>query len=217
MDARTRWLIFERLHTLIPQPQTELRYQTPFELLIAVMLSAQTTDKHVNRVTPALFAQASSPQAMLNLGLPQLETLIQSIGLYRSKARHILGTCAQLLAAHQGQVPAERDALEALTGVGRKTANVILNTVFGQPTVAVDTHLFRLGNRIGLARGKTVRAVEEAYLQTTPPEFLTIAHHLLILHGRYTCTARNPKCHACGIAAWCEYQPKTVAPPRDHL
>ena len=209
MNARKRLVIFERLDKHIPNASTELKYTSPFELLLAVILSAQATDKSVNLATARLFAIANTPLAILNLGQEKLETYIKHIGLYRSKARHIIATCEQLLLHHKGQVPDTREALETLPGVGRKTANVILNTIFGQATIAVDTHLFRLGNRIGLAKGKTVREVEECYMTTIPRHFLRTAHHLLILHGRYTCTARDPKCTQCVISDLCEYPHKT--------
>ncbi|MCX8519439.1 MAG: endonuclease III [Methylophilaceae bacterium] len=210
MNARKRLVIFERLAKHIPNASTELKYTSPFELLLAVILSAQATDKSVNLATTRLFAIANTPLAILNLGQERLETYIKHIGLYRSKARHIIATCEQLLLHHQGQVPDTREALENLPGVGRKTANVILNTIFGQATIAVDTHLFRLGHRIGLAKGKTVREVEECYMTTIPRHFLRTAHHLLILHGRYTCTARDPKCTQCVISDLCEYPHKAL-------
>lgn len=208
MNAAKRETIFQRLQAAIPTPTTELEYSNTFELLIAVILSAQATDKGVNLATRRLFKVANPPQAILVLGLDGLEDFIRTIGLYHAKARHILLCCQQLIVRHGGEVPNNREALEALAGVGRKTANVILNTAFGQPTIAVDTHLFRLGNRIKLATGKTVLAVEQKYLKTIPARYLRDAHHLLILHGRYTCTARNPKCGECCIADLCEYTEK---------
>lgn len=208
MNAAQRFETFERLQTAIPNPATELVYHSTFELLIAVILSAQATDKGVNIATHKLFAQANTPESILALGLTGLEAMIRNIGLYHSKAKNILATCQILVQQHQSQVPNTRTALEALPGVGRKTANVVLNIAFGQPTIAVDTHLFRLGNRIGLATGKTVLEVEKKYLKTIPAPFMQVAHHLLILHGRYTCTARKPKCTACCIADLCEYNAK---------
>lgn len=208
MNAEKRFEIFKRLSAAIPHPTTELKHNSTFELLIAVILSAQATDKGVNLATDKLFAAANTPEAILALGLHGLEEHIKSIGLYHSKAKNILATCKKLIAEHQSQVPGNRAALEALPGVGRKTANVILNTAFGEPTIAVDTHLFRLGNRIKLATGKNVLEVEKNYLKTIPAEFMQDAHHLLILHGRYTCTARKPKCAQCCIEDLCEYQAK---------
>lgn len=215
MNAEKRLAIFQRLALAIPQPTTELEYSTAFELLIAVILSAQATDKGVNIATRKLFKIANTPEAILNLGIEGLESHIKTIGLYHAKARNVLGCCAQLISAHNSQVPNTRSALEALPGVGRKTANVILNTAFGQPTIAVDTHLFRLGNRTKLAAGKNVLQVEQKYLKTIPQAFMQDAHHLLILHGRYTCTARNPKCGECCIVDLCEYKHKII--PKPHL
>jgi len=209
MNARQRQAMFERLRALNPHPTTELEYSTPFELLIAVILSAQATDKSVNLATRRLFPVANTPRAILDLGVEGLSGYVRSIGLYQGKARNIIATCRNLLEQHGGAVPAERDALEALPGVGRKTANVILNTAFGQPTMAVDTHIFRVANRTGLAPGKTVRAVEDALLKRVPAEFLQDAHHWLILHGRYVCKARAPHCPACVIADLCEFRDKT--------
>lgn len=208
MNAQQRLEIFRRLSIAIPNPTTELRHNSTFELLIAVVLSAQATDKGVNIATEKLFAVANTPEAILALGLHGLESYIKSIGLYHSKAKNILATCQKLITSHQSLVPNTRAALEALPGVGRKTANVILNTAFGEPTIAVDTHLFRLGNRINLAPGKTVLEVEKKYLKTIPKEFMKDAHHLLILHGRYICNARKPKCGECCIADLCEYKAK---------
>ncbi len=211
MNASQRQQIFARLAAAIPEPATELEYTTPFELLIAVVLSAQATDKGVNKATRRLFPVANTPQEILALGEPDLKSYINTIGLFNSKARHILGLCQQLLERHDGEVPKTRTALEALPGVGRKTANVMLNTAFGQPTIAVDTHIFRVANRTRLAPGKTVLEVEQKLTRTTPKEFLKDAHHLLILHGRYTCKARKPDCGNCPIADLCEYPAKTLA------
>ena len=208
MNAEKRLQIFQRLSAVITNPTTELNHNSTFELLIAVILSAQATDKGVNIATEKLFAVANSPEKILALGLHGLESYIKSIGLYHAKAKNILATCQMLIAKHQSEVPSTRVALEALPGVGRKTANVILNTAFGEPTIAVDTHLFRLGNRIKLAMGKNVLEVEKKYLKTIPAEFMQDAHHLLILHGRYVCTARKPKCAQCCIEDLCEYQAK---------
>lgn len=208
MNAKQRLEIFRRLSIAIPNPSTELKHHSTFELLIAVILSAQATDKGVNLATEKLFAVANTPERILALGLHGLEAYINRIGLYHAKAKHILGTCKRLIEYHQSQVPNTRAALEALPGVGRKTANVILNTAFGESTIAVDTHLFRLGNRIKLATGKTVLEVEKKYLKTIPTAFLKDAHHLLILHGRYTCMARKPKCATCCIEDLCEYEAK---------
>jgi endonuclease-3 len=208
MNAKQRYQIFERLSVAIPNPTTELNHRSTFELLIAVILSAQATDKGVNLATDKLFAVANTPESILALGVEGLEAYIKTIGLYHAKAKNVLATCQKLITLHQSQVPNTRAALEALPGVGRKTANVILNTAFGEPTIAVDTHLFRLGNRIKLATGKNVLEVEKNYLKSIPTEFLQDAHHLLILHGRYTCTARKPKCAQCCIEDLCEYQAK---------
>lgn len=205
MNAKQRIEIFRRLSVAIPDPKTELNHSSTFELLVAVMLSAQSTDKGVNLATDKLFAVANTPERILALGTQGLEAHIKTIGLYHSKAKNVLATCQILIAKHQSQVPNTRAALESLPGVGRKTANVILNTAFGEPTIAVDTHLFRLGNRIKLATGKTVLEVEKKYLKTIPAAFMQDAHHLLILHGRYTCTARKPKCAQCCIVDLCEY------------
>lgn len=208
MNAGQRFEIFKRLSIAISNPSTELRHNSTFELLIAVILSAQATDKGVNIATKKLYAVANTPESILALGISGLEQYIKTIGLYHAKAKNVLATCQMLITKHQSQVPNTRAALEALPGVGRKTANVILNTAFGEPTIAVDTHLFRLGNRIKLATGKTVLEVEMKYLKTIPPEFMQDAHHLLILHGRYTCTARKPKCAECCIEDLCEYKAK---------
>lgn len=210
MNAEKRFEIFRRLSLSIPNPTTELRADSVFELLIAVMLSAQSTDVGVNKATAKLFPVANTPEAIFALGLSKLESYIKTIGLYHAKAKNVLATCEILINQHQSIVPNTREALEALPGVGRKTANVILNTAFGQPVIAVDTHLFRLGNRIKLATGKTVVDVEKKYMKTIPAEFMKDAHHLLILHGRYVCTARSPKCSECVIADLCEYKAKTV-------
>ena len=203
--------VFETLRAGCPEPRSELEYRNPFELLIAVMLSAQATDKSVNAATRALFRLAPTPARMLELGLPRLKRQIRTIGLYNTKARNILRTCQLLIEAHGGQVPGDREALERLPGVGRKTANVVLNAAFGEPTLAVDTHVFRVANRTGLAPGRNVRVVEEQLLQTVPAQFLLHAHHWLILHGRHVCKARRPECPRCPIARWCEFEYKTVS------
>ena len=202
---------FATLQAANPHPQTELAYSSVFELLTAVLLSAQATDVGVNKATRRLFSVANTPQRILALGLDGLESYIKTIGLYHSKARHLLQTCQMLVEQHAGQVPRTREALEALPGVGRKTANVVLNVAFGEPTMAVDTHLFRLGNRTGLAPGKTPREVENGLLKRIPAEYLVDAHHWLILHGRYVCQARKPLCNVCAVRAYCDYQGKTVA------
>jgi endonuclease-3 len=211
MNAQRRQAMFERLRALNPHPTTELEYSTPFELLVAVILSAQATDRSVNLATRKLFATANTPRAILDLGVAGLSSYVRSIGLYRDKSRNIIATCRNLLERHGGEVPAQRADLESLPGVGRKTANVILNTAFGQPTMAVDTHIFRVANRTGLAPGKTVRAVEDALLKRVPAEFLQDAHHWLILHGRYVCKARAPACPSCPIADLCDYRDRTRA------
>lgn len=195
--------VFLRLQQHNPEPKTELEYQTVFQLLIAVLLSAQATDKSVNLATRRLFAEAGTPAAMLALGVEGLVPYIRSIGLYPTKAKNVIATCALLLERHGGEVPADRAALEALPGVGRKTANVVLNTAFGWPTMAVDTHIFRVSNRLGLAPGPNVLAVEQKLLQVIPPEFMQNAHHWLILHGRYVCKARKPECAACMLHDLC--------------
>jgi endonuclease-3 len=210
MNAAKRYEIFRRLKLAIPDPKTELTHATTFELLIAVILSAQATDKGVNLATAKLFPVANTPQAILDLGLNGLENYIRTIGLYRSKAKNIMATCRMLVDDNGGEVPRTREALERLPGVGRKTANVILNTAFGEPTIAVDTHIFRLGNRIKLAAGKTPLEVEQKLMKTVPGEFLQDAHHLLILHGRYTCVARSPKCGECVIYDLCEFKEKAL-------
>jgi endonuclease-3 len=199
---------FATLKAVNPQPNTELEYTSVFELLVAVMLSAQATDVSVNKATRRLFVLAHTPQAMLALGRAGLEACIQSIGLYKTKAKHALQTCELLLLQHGGQVPRSRQALEALPGVGRKTANVVLNVAFGEPTIAVDTHIFRVGNRTGLAPGKTPLAVERALLKRVPPAYAVDAHHWLILHGRYVCKARAPQCKACGVQTYCTFKGK---------
>jgi len=211
MNPAKRRAIFERLRAANPEPRTELSYQSPFELLVAVMLSAQATDKSVNKATASLFRTANTPAAILALGVDGLSAYIKSIGLYNGKAKNIIATCRLLLERHGGTVPASREELERLPGVGRKTANVILNTAFGEATMAVDTHIFRVANRTGLAPGKTVREVEEKLLKFTPPEFLKDAHHWLILHGRYVCKARAPACPSCLIVDLCEYRHKSHA------
>ncbi len=208
-DKRTE--IFTRLRSLNPKPTTELDYSSPFELLVAVTLSAQATDVGVNKATVGLFKVANTPQAILDLGEDGLKSHIRTIGLFNSKAKHILQACRMLVDQHGGEVPQSRAELEALPGVGRKTANVILNTAFGQPTMAVDTHIFRVSNRTGIAPGKTVLAVEKKLLRLVPKEFLYDAHHWLILHGRYVCKARKPLCGACAIRDLCEYKHKTEA------
>ncbi|OGA77749.1 MAG: endonuclease III [Betaproteobacteria bacterium RIFCSPLOWO2_12_FULL_65_14] len=207
MNPQKRREIFSRLQAANPNPTTELEYGTPFELLVAVVLSAQATDKSVNLATRKLFP--ASPQKIAKLGVSGLESCIKSIGLYRTKAKNVVALAKILLDEHGGEVPAEREALERLPGVGRKTANVVLNTAFGQPTVAVDTHIFRVANRTGLAPGKDPREVEDRLLKFTPPEFLKNAHHWLILHGRYVCLARKPGCPQCLIRDLCEYRQKT--------
>lgn len=212
MNQAKRQAIFATLQALNPNPRTELNYRNPFELLIAVILSAQATDLSVNKATHTLFQIAPSAEKMLALGLERLSDYIRTIGLYRSKAKHILATCEILLKQHQGQVPKQREALEALPGVGRKTANVVLNTAFGAETIAVDTHIFRLANRIGLARGKNVKDVEHKLLKTVPKAYLRNAHHWLILHGRYVCKARRPECWHCAIEPLCEFRDKTLTP-----
>jgi len=202
----------EALAAANPAPRTELHYATPFQLLVAVVLSAQTTDAAVNKVTPALFAKAPDAAAMAALGEGGIGPLIRTIGLWQAKAKNVAALARLLVERHGGAVPADRAALEALPGVGRKTANVVLNVAFGEATMAVDTHIFRLGNRTGLAPGKTTRAVEEELVRRVPPEYLRDAHHWLILHGRYVCKARTPECWRCVVARWCRYARKTPAP-----
>jgi endonuclease-3 len=209
MNREKREAIFRRLRDANPQPTTELHYESPFELLVAVILSAQATDKGVNRATARLFPIARTPEAMLALGEDGLREQIRTIGLFNSKAKNIIETCRLLIERHGGEVPRSREALEALPGVGRKTANVVLNTAFGEPTVAVDTHIFRVANRTRIAQGTTVLAVEQRLLRLVPKAFLKDAHHWLILHGRYVCTARRPRCPDCPIADLCEYPDKT--------
>lgn len=205
MNQAQRREFFTILRSENPEPTTELNYSTPFELLIAVILSAQATDVGVNKATDKLYPIANTPEAILNLGLDGLKHYIKTIGLFNSKAENVIKTCHQLLEKHNGEVPQDRAALEALPGVGRKTANVVLNTVFKQPVMAVDTHIFRLSNRTGLAKGKNVREVEDKLMKNVPPEFMLDAHHWLILHGRYTCTARKPKCGECSVAHLCDH------------
>ena len=211
MNKHIRQEIFERLRAANPNPTTELHFSSPFELLIAVLLSAQATDKGVNKATEKLFTVANTPQAMLDLGLDGVREYVKTIGLYQTKSKHIMQTCRALLEKHGGEVPQTRAELEALAGVGRKTANVVLNTAFGQPVMAVDTHIFRVANRTGLARGKTVREVEDKLMKYVPKEFLLDAHHWLILHGRYTCKAIKPQCPSCIINDLCEYGAKETA------
>ena len=211
MNADKRNAIFERLKAANPEPTTELRYKTPFELLVAVILSAQATDKSVNKATGPLFARADTAEAIAKLGVRGLKPYIKSIGLYNTKARNIVACARLLLKEHDGEVPCTREALERLPGVGRKTANVVLNTLYGHDTIAVDTHIFRLANRTGLAPGKTVRAVEDRLMKSVPPAYRRHAHHWLILHGRYVCTARAPRCAQCVIYDLCEYRDKVKA------
>jgi endonuclease-3 len=201
--------IFEHLRAANPSPQSELAFSSPFELLIAVILSAQATDKGVNVATAKLFPVAATPEAILKLGLTGLKRYIKTIGLYNAKARNILAACRILVEKYGGEVPREREQLESLPGVGRKTANVVLNVAYGEPTMAVDTHVFRVANRTGLARGENPRVVEDELVRVIPAQFMNHAHHWLILHGRYVCKARVPACPQCAIARWCEYQPKT--------
>jgi endonuclease-3 len=209
VNPQKRLEIFSRLRAANPAPRTELIYKSPFELLLSVILSAQATDKSVNKATAELFHVANTPAALLALGIRGLSKYIKSIGLYNAKARNIIATCRLLLERHGGEVPTTREALEELPGVGRKTANVILNTAFGQATIAVDTHIFRVANRTGIAAGKTVREVEDKLVKLVPEEFRLDAHHWLILHGRYVCKARRPECPNCIIADLCEYRHKT--------
>jgi endonuclease-3 len=212
MNATKRRAIYETLHSLDPHPTTELEFSTPFELLIAVMLSAQATDVSVNKAMRRMFPVANTPATVLALGEEGVADYIKTIGLYRTKAKNVIATCRILIEQYASDVPQTREALEALPGVGRKTANVVLNTAFGQPTIAVDTHIFRVANRTGLAPGKDVRAVEIALEKFTPPEFRQDAHHWLILHGRYVCKARRPECWHCVIEPLCEFRPKTPPP-----
>ena len=209
MNKEKRIEILKRLRAANPHPTTELNFNSPFELLIAVILSAQATDKGVNKATDKLFPVANTPQAILALGVDGLKEYIKTIGLFNSKAENIIKTCRDLIEKHNGEVPEDRAALEALAGVGRKTANVVLNTAFGHPTIAVDTHIFRVCNRTGFAPGKDVVKVEEKLIKVVPAEFKVDVHHWLILHGRYTCVARKPRCGACIIEDLCEYKEKT--------
>jgi endonuclease-3 len=210
MNPARRRAIYERFRTANPDPRGELEYSSPFELLVAVILSAQATDKSVNRATRPLFKKADTPHSLHKLGVAGLETFIKSIGLYRTKAKNIIATCGILIDQHAGEVPRNREALEALPGVGRKTANVVLNIAFGEPTIAVDTHIFRIANRTGLAPGKDPLTVEQKLLKFTPDEFKQHAHHWLILHGRYVCIARTPRCGDCLIRDLCEFRGKTA-------
>jgi endonuclease III len=212
MNPQKRGVIFSRLRALNPKPTTELEYSSPFELLIAVLLSAQATDKSVNLATRKLFAAANTPETLLLLGEPKVTAFIKTIGLFRSKAKHLMQTCRILVEQHAGQVPRDRESLEALPGVGRKTANVVLNTAFGEPTIAVDTHIFRVSNRTKLAPGKNPLLVEEKLLKFVHDDFKQDAHHWLILLGRYTCKARTPECWRCPILDLCEFRTKTKAP-----
>jgi endonuclease-3 len=212
MNANKRRAIYETLQSLNPHPTTELEYTTPFELLIAVLLSAQATDVSVNKAMRKMFPVANTPQTVFDLGEEGVTSFIKTIGLFRTKAKNVIATCRILLDQYGGEVPEDREALESLPGVGRKTANVILNTAFGHPTIAVDTHIFRVANRTGLAPGKDVRAVEAALEKFTPAEFKQDAHHWLILHGRYVCKARRPECWHCVIEPVCEFRPKTPPP-----
>jgi len=214
MNAEKRREIFTRLRTANPHPTTELEYQTPFQLLIAVLLSAQATDVSVNKATRKLYPHAGTPRKIYALGVEGLMPYIQTIGLFRTKAKNVIETCRMLLAEHSGEVPHTREELEALPGVGRKTANVVMNTAFGEATIAVDTHIFRVSNRTGLAPGKNVDIVEQKLMKFVAPEFQQDAHHWLILHGRYTCIARTPKCWNCIIADLCEYKQKTPLPAK---
>jgi len=210
MTRRQRHELFARLRAQNPEPASELRYASPFELLVAVILSAQATDRSVNKATAELFRHANTPEKMLALGEARVRELIRNIGLFNTKARNLIRVCELLVERHGGCVPREREALESLPGVGRKTANVILNSAFGEPTIAVDTHIFRVANRTGLAPGKTPREVEDRLLRVVPDEFKRHAHHWLILHGRYVCLARKPRCPECIISDLCEYEPKTT-------
>lgn len=210
MNKEKRAEIFKRFQQANPEPKTELEYSTPFELLAAVLLSAQATDKGVNIATRKLFAVANTPAAIAALGVAGVEEYIKTIGLFRSKAKHLVQTAEILRDQHNGEVPADREALESLPGVGRKTANVVLNTAFGQPTMAVDTHIFRISNRTGIAPGKDVLEVEKRLLKLVPQEFMLNAHHWLILHGRYVCKARKPECTRCSIVDLCEFKKKTT-------
>ncbi len=212
MNAEKRQALYETLRELNPHPTTELEFTTPFELLIAVMLSAQATDVSVNKAMRKMFPVANTPASILALGEAGVTDYIKTIGLYKTKAKNVIASCRMLLELHDGEVPPHREALEALPGVGRKTANVILNTAFGQPLIAVDTHIFRVANRTGLAPGKDVKIVEDKLVKVTPKAFLHDAHHWLLLHGRYVCKARRPECWHCAIEPLCEFRPKTPAP-----
>ena len=214
MNAEKRKQIFERLKSANPHPTTELEYTTPFELLIAVILSAQATDVSVNKATRKLYAVANTPEKIYALGVEGLIPYVQTIGLYRNKAKNVIDTCRLLIEQHHSKVPRDRESLQALPGVGRKTANVVLNTAFGQPAMAVDTHIFRVSNRTGIAPGKNVDIVEQKLMKFVPHDYLMDAHHWLILHGRYTCLARSPQCWNCLIADLCEYKPKTHQPDK---
>lgn len=214
MKPADRATLFARFKAANPSPKTELEYETPFELLAAVLLSAQATDRSVNAATRKLFPVARTPAALLALGVEGLEPYLRTIGLYRSKTRHLIETCRILVEQHGGEVPRNRESLEQLPGVGRKTANVVLNTAFGEPTMAVDTHIFRVANRLKLAPGKTPRQVEDGLMRAVPAEYLVDAHHWLILHGRYICKARTPECWRCPMADLCPFKPKTPAPGR---
>ncbi len=211
MNKEKRTAIFKVFRHRTPAPETELNYKNPFELLVAVILSAQATDVSVNKATDKLYPAAATPEEILALGVDGLKPYIRTIGLYNSKAKNIIKTCQIIVEAHDSQVPRTREKLEALPGVGRKTANVILNTAFGEPTIAVDTHIFRVSNRTGIARGKTPLEVEKRLLRSTPDEFKLDAHHWLILHGRYVCKARKPVCRDCPIIQWCEYKSKELS------
>jgi endonuclease-3 len=212
MNAEKRLAIYETLRELNPHPTTELEFKTPFELLIAVMLSAQATDVSVNKAMRKMFPVANTPKTILALGVEGVTDYIKTIGLFRTKAKNVIATCQALIDKHASQVPENREALEALPGVGRKTANVILNTAFGHPLIAIDTHIFRVANRTGMAPGKDVKVVETKLVKVTPPEFLHDAHHWLLLHGRYVCKARRPECWHCAIEPLCEFKEKTPAP-----
>jgi endonuclease-3 len=211
MNTEKRSAIYAKLRELDPSPDTELRYVSPFELLVAVILSAQATDVSVNKATDHLYPVANTPESILALGVKGLKPYIKTIGLYNNKAENIIKTCKLLIVEHNSQVPTTREALESLPGVGRKTANVILNTAFGEPTIAVDTHIFRVSNRTGIAKGKTPLEVEKRLVRLTPDEFKKDAHHWLILHGRYVCKARKPLCGECPIVEWCEYKQKDLS------
>lgn len=210
MNAEIRHEIFKRLSKSIPKPETELEYETPYQLLVAVVLSAQATDKGVNIATRPLFKKAPTPTTMVALGLEHITDAVKTIGLFRTKAKNVLALSQLLLERHGGEIPNDREALEALPGVGRKTANVILNTIFGEPTIAVDTHIFRFANRTKIAPGKDVRAVEDKLVKVVPKDFIIDAHHLMILHGRYVCKARTPECFRCVINDLCEYKEKNL-------